>query len=46
MVPKDIAMRFSEELTDLVNHLIRGAKYLLELGSIDMASLRKFEMSK
>jgi hypothetical protein len=46
MVPRDIALRFSEELTDLVSHLIRGVEYLFELSSIDRDSLKKFDMSK
>lgn len=46
MVPKDILLRFTEEIADIFNHLRRATEYLLELGSIDRASLRKFEMSK
>lgn len=46
MVPKDILLRFNEEVADLLNHLLRAVEYLGQLGSIDRDSLRKFEMSK
>lgn len=46
MVPKDILLRLSEEITDAVNHLTLAVSRLLELGSIDRDTLKKFQMSK
>ncbi len=47
MVPQDIILRLSEELTDIVNHLTSIVSYISEnLASIDIKSIRKFEMSK
>ena len=47
MVPRDLALRLSEELTEIVGHLTSAVGYALQqIGSIDIKSLRKFQMSK
>lgn len=47
MVPQDIILRFSEELQDIINHATSIVSYISSnLASIDIKSIRKFEMSK